>query len=175
MSHLQTKNASRQEMPYCSTSTPGATARLCEALIQNSIKQEVQSTPFPVSICHSEQDDVISFESVPDVSLNPNLSLFSFLGNSPTGSHGTSSVLCLFSFIIPFTSFGSVDANSIRQLDQCDAPSPLPSVTPSPTSPTQMPSSFPTQDLPIISSGFKRLLWGSLSASLVGTLSNVLL
>ena len=94
----------------CFTSTPGVDDLLCQAIEENTFIDLIESTTFPVSICHSPNDDLVPIGHAPDVSINPMLSKLTLLGQGPTAGHFESSFLCQMAFILQFTVFGSAPA-----------------------------------------------------------------
>ena len=94
----------------CFTSTPGVDDLLCQAIEENTFIDLIESTTFPVSICHSPNDDLVPIGHAPDVSINPLLSKLTLLGQGPTAGHFESSFLCQMAFILQFTAFGSAPA-----------------------------------------------------------------
>eukprot|EP00536_Pseudo-nitzschia_multiseries_P007440 jgi/Psemu1/324757/estExt_fgenesh1_pg.C_1750039 len=81
---------------------------LCDSILDASLWNILMTnTAFPVSICHSPQDEIIGFENVPDPStLPPNVR---FYGNNidslnPRGGHYESMFLCALDPIIQITS-----------------------------------------------------------------------
>jgi len=63
----------------CSLSSPlyevGVNDKFCDALLQNDLIDVLLQADYPIDICHSVNDYLVTFDNVPDVSLNPNLSL----------------------------------------------------------------------------------------------------
>mmetsp|Transcript_22606 Transcript_22606/g.52173 ORF Transcript_22606/g.52173 Transcript_22606/m.52173 type:complete len:156 (-) Transcript_22606:152-619(-) len=116
-------------------SIQGDVPLLCEGFLDNTVIDKVQNASFRVNICHSPDDETISFQNVPNVSANPNLHLFSLFGFSPSGGHAEANVFCAFGEMAPFTSINQgPDSKEILPLenpDTCDAPSSAPSVMPS--------------------------------------------
>jgi len=109
----QPKNACRSGM-----FVTDATRSLCDAILDASLWDILSTdTKFPVSICHSAQDDIFGFENMPDPStLPPNVK---FYGNNldslnPRGGHRESMFLCALDPIIQITSYfeDSDNANS---------------------------------------------------------------
>ena len=94
----------------CFTSTPGVDDLLCQAIEENTFIDLIESITFPVSICHSPNDDLVPIGHAPDVSINPLLSKLTVFGQGPTVGHFESSFLCQMAFILQFTAFGSAPA-----------------------------------------------------------------
>ena len=113
---------------------------LCEALKDNDLTEILMNAIYPITICHSPADELISFDNVPDVSQN------SFLSYVPaTGSHDEAEEYCIltgavFSFSGVFQTYIPPPAHFV---DGCpsptDAPSRIPSMVPS-TIPSTAPS-----------------------------------
>jgi len=84
---------------------------LCQAIEENTSIDLIESTTFPVSICHSPNDELVPIGHAPrDVSINPLLSKLTLLGQAPTAGHFESSFVCQMAFILQFTDFGSAPA-----------------------------------------------------------------
>jgi hypothetical protein len=108
---LPQSSLARNITDVCFTSTPGVDDLLCQAIEENTSIDLIESTTFPVSICHSPNDELVPIGHAPtDVSINPLLSKLTLLGQGPTAGHFESSFLCQMAFILQFTDFGSAPA-----------------------------------------------------------------
>ena len=94
----------------CFLQAPGVDDLLCQAIEENTFIDLIESITFPVSICHSPNDDLVPIGHAPDVSINPLLSKLTVFGQGPTVGHFESSFLCQMAFILQFTAFGSAPA-----------------------------------------------------------------
>jgi len=91
---------------FCTDGNIGSDINLlCNALQSNSLVDELLAIPFPVTLCHSPDDEVIMQPR--NISSNPNISSFNLLGMEASGSHFEAAVFCLLGFITPFTSFAT--------------------------------------------------------------------
>lgn len=63
---------------------------LCDALNDNDLTELLETTEYPVRLCHSPDDEIVSFENLPDFEAN---ALLEFL--PATGTHAEAGVLCL--------------------------------------------------------------------------------
>jgi hypothetical protein len=78
----------------------GVNDLFCEALIQQDLTDVLYNVNYPVSICHSSQDDLISYKNVPDVSRNPDYLSVS----TQVGDHLEAGALCVTGDFLSFTS-----------------------------------------------------------------------
>lgn len=81
----------------------GVHDKLCEAWIQNDVLDIVLQADYPVSICHSVNDELVPYEYVPDTSLNPYLSVV-----NKTSNHGFAYVECMMDGLL-FLAYGIQD------------------------------------------------------------------
>lgn len=93
--------------------------KLCEALIENDVYDIIQNIDYPVTICHSPNDDIIFYSNVPNVTMNDNLMMLEdtpLIGAilKPTGSHYESFFSCLMGFIVPYMS--PVDTSDMKHI-----------------------------------------------------------
>jgi hypothetical protein len=49
----------------------GVNDKFCEAFLQNDLIDVLRNAKYPVNICHSSEDEIVSYENVPDDRLNP--------------------------------------------------------------------------------------------------------
>mmetsp|Transcript_22609 Transcript_22609/g.52178 ORF Transcript_22609/g.52178 Transcript_22609/m.52178 type:complete len:151 (-) Transcript_22609:16-468(-) len=123
-------------------------ALLCKAIQDSTVIDKVQNASFRINICHSPDDEVVSFQNVPNVSANPNLHLFELLGFPISGSHFAANLQCTFGEMAPFTSINqgpnSIEILPLENPDTCDAPSSAPSLVPSMAPSTSMPTDMST-------------------------------
>jgi hypothetical protein len=61
----------------------------------NVITNILQNAPFNVSVCHSADDEIVSIESVPDLSGNENLDFVPVRGN-----HNEAGAKCIFGALL---------------------------------------------------------------------------
>lgn len=74
--------------------------QLCEALTENSVVGLVEKSRYPIHLCHSEDDELFTFDNIPDLERNPNrLSL-----TKQTGDHVLAGGFCFSSDVMFFTS-----------------------------------------------------------------------
>jgi hypothetical protein len=109
----------------------GVNDKYCEIILQNSLVDVVQNVEYPVDLCHSRDDELVSYKNVPDVSLNPDyLSV-----TEVSGPHSQAGLNCIrenlgylmtpvFSDYVPKSEHSDVGCSSLT-------PSQLPSVFPS--------------------------------------------
>jgi hypothetical protein len=118
ITHKQTASAANSATP-CDFAVAGESNLMCEAILQNVLAEEAEAAQFPIAICHSPDDDVVPFDTLPDLEANPNLSLFNILGVvNATGDHYEAILICLFGSVLPHTTFQSqIDTNSVQDLD----------------------------------------------------------
>ncbi len=69
----------------------GKVDKICEILIQNDLTDVLERATYPVLLCQSKQDKLVTFENLPNVDSNP----FLVLQEKP-GDHSTSTTLCAF-------------------------------------------------------------------------------
>jgi hypothetical protein len=92
----------------CFNSTVGVDDLLCQAIEENSYVDLIEATEFPVTICHSPNDELVPIANAPNVSTNPLLSKMTLLGQEVLGTHYECMIFCYMTQIIQFSSFGSV-------------------------------------------------------------------
>ena len=117
---------------------------LCRALQDNDLTETLITATFPITICHSPMDELISFKNVPDVTRN------SFLSYVPaTGNHAEAEEYCIltgsiFSFSGVFQTYIPAPAHFV---DGCPPPTSAPTDLPSPIQ-SNAPSTVPTVPIP---------------------------
>ena len=132
-----------EEEPCATSAVEGQTDKICKALQENDLVDILEETPYPVSICHSRDDTLVSFDNIPDIFANPLLNLVALNGVD----HLDASFDCYFSWLIFFLN----DAN-VRNVPVVDKTLPdgcsllTLSPTRSPFFPTGAPSSVPSPD-----------------------------
>lgn len=143
------------ERDACGTmAKEGSTDKLCEAMQSNDLIDILETATYPVSICHSPEDDAISYGNLPDnIDQLDNVSLFNLL--PVQGDHFESSSTCLIAMMLPMSSFGDYVSSKIDDLDEPGACSRIPSPTdppsippPSTPEPTPSPTDSPTTPEP---------------------------
>lgn len=78
----------------------GAVDKLCEAFIQNSLTEVLYNADYHIHICHSEEDELVSYNNVPNISKNPKYLTLS----TPSGNHFDAAYSCFMSDLLFFTS-----------------------------------------------------------------------
>lgn len=132
--------------PCVTNAVQGETDILCAALQENDLVDVLESAPYPISLCHSSEDTLVSFDNVPDLSANPNLDLLTV-----SGGHSNAAVSCYLPIIQAF-----LDDGNIQNLPVTDktfpggcptvAPTAVPTMALAPTaSPTRLSTFAPTQ------------------------------
>jgi hypothetical protein len=70
------------EDPCTANYQVGFNDKLCDALRENDLTELLETATFDIHLCHSIEDDLVSYNNLPDISRNPNyLSLSSISGN----------------------------------------------------------------------------------------------
>jgi hypothetical protein len=142
---------------------------ICEAFQLNDASNTLLNARYTVTLCHSSEDEVVPFESVPDVSENDNLSF-----DIVSGSHNEAAGQCIFNSLLYYLSpsfqtlavddgFSSQGCNPIG-----DSESPNDSnKTESPSS-TVVPENAPIEDDDLRSDGCSTMKrTGSLALSII--------
>lgn len=130
----------------CYSSIEGVDDLLCLAILGNTFIDFVESTTFPISICHSPVDDVIPIEHAPaSISGNPLLYELKVLGQGPTLGHFESSVFCYTAYVLQFSEFGSAPV-SLKGIDPL--PDPSTCLSPNTATPVTATSMGPTTVTP---------------------------
>jgi hypothetical protein len=107
VSHVQQDLIAQNIYDVCFNSTVGVDDLLCQAIEENSFIDLVEATTFPVTICHSPDDELVSIGNAPNISANPLLSNMTLLGTGVNGSHFDALVFCYMTQVLQFSSFGS--------------------------------------------------------------------
>jgi hypothetical protein len=103
-------------MDICFNSTIGVDDLLCQTLYENSYIDLVESTTFPISICHSPDDEIVAFANAPpDLSANSLLYPATIFGGlqTPTGSHIEAGLFCSLYQILQFSDFSQAPFSSL--------------------------------------------------------------
>ena len=90
---------------------------ICASFQLNDISAMLQNAPYPVEVCHSRDDEVVPFESVPDLSDSTvNLNIIG-------GSHNDAAGECIFNALLYFLSqpFQSIVAEPNHFLAGCSS------------------------------------------------------
>jgi len=66
----------------CNNAVAGETDLLCQAFQEQDLVEVLETTTYPVILCHSPDDDLVSYGNLPDLSSNPLLTLI-----NSTGAH----------------------------------------------------------------------------------------
>eukprot|EP00977_Amphora_coffeiformis_P016987 scaffold5383_cov222-Amphora_coffeaeformis.AAC.28 len=127
----------RGEADPCVTSAvEGETDKICRALQDNDLVDVLEATTYPVTICHSRDDTLVSFDNIPDILANPLLNLVALNGINHLSAAGE----CYFSSLLFFLN----EAN-VRNVPVVDKTVPG-GCSPSTPSPTETSSSVPSPD-----------------------------
>lgn len=92
---------------------------LCQAALENTLVEEVENAKFPIEICSSSEDELVTIKNLPNFTANPKLSNVTVLGSTASGNHGGASAFCLLGSIFRFTSLGNIGVpllNGIAEL-----------------------------------------------------------
>lgn len=148
--------------PCNSDFAPVSLDKACEAVKANDLLATVESFEFPVTFCHSPNDEIVFYSNLPNVSAFENFNMIEDLPGvgdiaNPQGSHYESFPVCLLGFMFPF--IAPPDEGIIRQItlvndEACGSPAngtDVPTVAPG-GEPSQ--SSFPTSYTPTESSAY---------------------
>lgn len=101
----------RGEAEPCVTSAvPGESDLLCLALQANDLVKVVESTPYPVTVCHSVDDMLVAYDNIPNISANPLLDL-----EQIEGDHSSAGAACYLSIIQYF-----VDDDNVQNVPVVD-------------------------------------------------------
>jgi len=166
--------------PCNSEFAPDSLDKACEAVKSNDLLETVESFKFPVTFCHSPNDEIVFYSNLPNVSAFENFNMIEDLPGvggivNPQGSHYESFPVCLMGFMFPFVA--PPDEGIIRQITPIDEPCDTP--VDGPDAPTVAPggapsesSNFPTSYMPTESSAFQSfgglISFVTLFASIVG-------
>lgn len=69
---------------------PGFNDKLCEAFGESDLTLTLETAPYPVSLCHSSDDEIVDIRNLPDFTKNPNLAF-----TPSSGKHEESAYTCL--------------------------------------------------------------------------------
>ena len=146
----------QNQSDFCFNSTPGVDDILCQTLYENSYIDLLENVTFPISICHSADDEIVPVSNAPNMSVNPLLYEATLLGQRASGSHVMAAAFCSFFQLSQFTSFASspfplsgvISSNVANETVTCtnqdsafSPPAPTaPTAMPAPTAPTAMPA-----------------------------------
>ncbi|CAB9506079.1 expressed unknown protein [Seminavis robusta] len=92
----------RGEKEPCVTNVNSKIDKLCKALQDQDVAHVVEQAPYPVAICHSNQDKHVSIDNMPDSSLNPNIELYPAFGG-----HGVAMGPCIAHILFRMFTWGS--------------------------------------------------------------------
>ena len=128
---------------------------ICEAFQMNDASNMLLNARYTVTLCHSPEDEVVPFESVPDISDNDNLSL-----TTVSGSHNEAAGQCIFNsllyYLSPTFQTLAVDDESSSQgcnpIGDSESPNNENAMTESPSS-SVLPEDPPAEDNDIGSDG----------------------
>jgi hypothetical protein len=133
---------------------------LCDAFLDASLLGALENDiSFPLSICHSPDDDLVTFAQVPDLNTTTfpdNIQMYEAVlpGLAPQGGHSAAFVTCVIDpvFTVAFANPGNASPTFMRPLmmppPQClpngEEPSETPTEQPSET-PSEQPSETPSE------------------------------
>ena len=128
----------------------GVNDKICEALQDNDLTELLETTPYPVRLCHSPDDDVVSYANLPDFDTNVLLERL-----DSTGNHVEAATTCLLQSVLFMLSDGFLGASIIEKTSDmgCAAtttsPAPVSIEALAPSEASNSPSAFdsavPTQ------------------------------
>ena len=127
----------------------GVNDKICEALQDNDLTEILETTAYPVRLCHSPDDDVVSYANLPDFDTNVLLEVL-----DSTGNHVEAAGTCLLQSILFMLSDGFLGASLVEKTTDMGcaatnttspAPVSVETLAPPTQSPTQSPSNSPTQ------------------------------
>ncbi|KAI2504475.1 hypothetical protein MHU86_9974 [Fragilaria crotonensis] len=161
----------------CYNSTPGIDDLLCQTLEENSYIDLVEATTFPISICHSPDDEVVPIAHAPNMSANSLLYEASLFGSllAATGSHVEAGAFCNLYQLFQFSEFSSVPFSSSSSSlagivgTSNDIPSSCTELaTPTPMNGSSLaPTMFPTASPTTVSSSHKMNCFGATTMTAV--------
>jgi hypothetical protein len=125
--------------PCVTSAVDGESDILCEALRAQDLIDVLESTPYPVSVCHSVDDTLVSYDNLPDATANSLLTLV-----ATEGSHQSAGVDCYLSSVLFFLDDANVQ--SVPVVDKT-VPGGCPNPTASPAAEvdvTAIPTSRPS-------------------------------
>lgn len=121
----------------------GVNDKLCDALKENDLNSVLETSEYPVRLCHSPDDEVVSFENLPDFDKNV---LLEFLESS--GTHFEAAVPCLLQAMLFMLSSDFQDYPVEAKDTGEGCPAPTLSPAPSPLTLSSSPSSVPESTKP---------------------------
>ena len=155
----------RGEAEPCVTSAvEGETDKICKALQDNDVVDILEATPYPVSICHSRDDTLVSYDNIPDIRANPLLNLLALSGVGHSSAAGQCYVSSLFFFL---------NEANVRNVPVVDKTSPGGCVRPTVSPIGGAPESVPSPDSG--ADGRRDFSFQALVATLVAQFASVLL
>jgi pimeloyl-ACP methyl ester carboxylesterase len=95
--------ANGEEDPCVTSVVEGETDLLCRALQAQDLIQVVEETPYPIALCHSPGDTLVSFGNLPDVSVNKLLNI-----EQVSGGHESAALDCFLQSILFYREDGKV-------------------------------------------------------------------
>jgi hypothetical protein len=120
--------------PCVTSAVDGESDILCEALRAQDLVNVLESTPYPVTLCHSVDDTLVSYGNLPDVTANSLLTLV-----STEGAHQSAGVDCYLSSVLFFLDDANVQ--DVPVMDKT-VPGGCPNPTASPTAAIDMTSAI---------------------------------
>lgn len=91
----------------------GVVDKMCEAMLQNSLRESLYEVKYPVALCHSQSDELVTYANLPDISQNPNyLSLQQVLGDHVAAGEACISNDILYLLSTTFQQYVIVDKHS---------------------------------------------------------------
>ncbi len=88
----------------------GVNDKICEALQDNDLTELLETTPYPVRLCHSPDDDVVSYANLPDFDTNVLLERL-----DSTGNHVEAATTCLLQSVLFMLSDDFLSASVIEK------------------------------------------------------------
>jgi hypothetical protein len=107
---------------------PGFNDFICPAFTNNDITELLETTPFPIQMCHSVDDEVVVFENLPNFAKNENLTLLAV-----TGTHLEAGFPCLTTATLYLTTpaFQAYPIQAKHSVNGCPTSSHSPTSAPS--------------------------------------------
>jgi len=123
---------------------------ICPAFKDNDITELLETTPFPIQMCHSVDDEVVVYENLPNITKNENLTLLTV-----TGSHLDAGFPCLTNAFMYLTTpaFQEYPIQAKHSVDGCPTSNTSPSSSPTFVSQNSTGESSPSSALPVLPTG----------------------
>ena len=124
--------------PCNTTYIVGFNDRFCAAIRANDLVSTIETVAFPTIICHSVDDEIVGYATVPNVTLNDNLTL-----SATTGNHTDAAQFCLLQGLFVLISPDVLSYVPTPKHNNQACPTPTPTV-PLPMVPSVSPSAAAT-------------------------------